>query len=89
MCSGFQQPLKGELSHYHLIKPSTHQISIVFSFWKTTLDIARTALNEAGIACVQIDGKVKPKDRKAIFEKFQTDDTTRILLLSLSCGAVG
>ncbi|KAI0123225.1 SNF2 family N-terminal domain-containing protein, partial [Xylariales sp. AK1849] len=63
--------------------------SIVFSFWKSTLDIARTALNEAGIACVQIDGKVKPKNRKTIFEKFQTDETTRILLLSLSCGAVG
>ncbi|ETS82745.1 hypothetical protein PFICI_04621 [Pestalotiopsis fici W106-1] len=63
--------------------------SIVFSFWKSTLDIARTVLNEAGIACVQIDGKVKPKNRKIIFEKFQTDETTRILLLSLSCGAVG
>ncbi|KAF2993054.1 hypothetical protein E8E14_000814 [Neopestalotiopsis sp. 37M] len=63
--------------------------SIVFSNWRSTLDIARTALDEAGVDCVQIDGNIKPKERASIFERFQTDSTTRVLLLSLSCGAVG
>ena len=63
--------------------------SIVFSFWKTTLDLANSALTDAGIQCVQIDGKIPSKRRAEILQEFSTNDETRVLLLSLSCGAVG
>ncbi|KAM5375794.1 hypothetical protein ACJZ2D_005850 [Fusarium nematophilum] len=63
--------------------------SIVFSFWKSTLDVARIALDAAGIPFVQVDGQVPSKSRKAIFDQFSSDSRVRVLLLTLSCGAVG
>lgn len=63
--------------------------SIVFSGWNLTLDMAKEALSAAGIRCLQVDGRVKPKDRSKIFEEFQSSSSVQVLLLSLSCGAVG
>ncbi|KAH6869114.1 SNF2 family N-terminal domain-containing protein [Thelonectria olida] len=63
--------------------------SIVFSFWKTTLDVAHAALDAAGIPCVQVDGAVPGKNRNAIFDQFALDTNVQVLLLTLSCGAVG
>ncbi|KAI1399171.1 SNF2 family N-terminal domain-containing protein [Hypoxylon fuscum] len=63
--------------------------SVVFSFWKSTLDLANLALTEAGIKCVQIDGKVPKERRHKILQDFSANNETRVLLLTLSCGAVG
>ncbi|KAK3989021.1 SNF2 family N-terminal domain-containing protein [Cladorrhinum sp. PSN332] len=63
--------------------------SIVFSFWKSTLDLVKAALTENDINCLQIDGTVSNKNRPDILDRFQQSKHRRVLLLSLSCGAVG
>ncbi|KAF5982360.1 global transactivator [Fusarium bulbicola] len=68
---------------------STETKSIVFSYRTSILDVANIALTSNGIGCVQIDGKVKARRRTQIIKKFSTDETMRVLLLSLGCGAVG
>ncbi|KAK4221968.1 SNF2 family N-terminal domain-containing protein [Podospora fimiseda] len=65
--------------------------SIVFSFWKSSLDLIKMALTETevDINCLQIDGTVPNKRRPDILNQFQTGRDYKVLLLSLSCGAVG
>ncbi|KAI1057484.1 hypothetical protein LB507_011600 [Fusarium sp. FIESC RH6] len=63
--------------------------SIVFSFWKSTLDLAHVALKAEKIACAQVDGTVPASLRPEVFERFRSDNSVQVLLLSLSCGAVG
>ncbi|KAK6843899.1 hypothetical protein PG987_004759 [Apiospora arundinis] len=79
------------LSHRTLcpMKTLTEYLSIVFSTWRLTLDMVQRGLDEAGITCVRFDGKVPQKDRQPIVERFKTDPSLRVMLLTLSCGAVG
>ncbi|RGP62627.1 hypothetical protein FSPOR_9206 [Fusarium sporotrichioides] len=63
--------------------------SIVFSFWTSTLDLAHAALRADRVPCVQVDGTVPEKKRRDIFDRFRSDSSVQVLLLSLSCGAVG
>ncbi|KAK8081356.1 SNF2 family N-terminal domain-containing protein [Apiospora saccharicola] len=67
----------------------TDEKCIVFSTWRLTLDMVQKGLDEAGISSVRFDGKVPQKDRQPIVERFKTDPTLRVMLLTLSCGAVG
>ena len=46
-------------------------------------------LHHKGIQLVRIDGKVNQKKREAAIKSFRSDTTICIMLLSLSCGAVG
>lgn len=66
-----------------------HHPSIVFSTWRLSLDLVEQALNQAFITTVRFDGKVAQKDRQPIINKFQNDPLIRVMLLTLSCGAVG
>lgn len=76
--------------HYDLSSNTELPItSIVFSFWKSTLDLAQAALKTKRISCVQVDGTVPPNMRREIFDRFRSDSTVQVLLLTLSCGAVG
>ncbi|OHW90951.1 alpha-mannosyltransferase [Colletotrichum incanum] len=63
--------------------------SIVFSTWKMTLDVVERALNKAGKASVRFDGNVPQKDRQPLVENFRKDPGVPVMLLTLSCGAVG
>ncbi|KAI7785009.1 DNA repair protein rad5 [Diaporthe eres] len=63
--------------------------SVVFSFWKSTLDLAASALAEEGFTCLQIDGKTPRSQRSVILTQFSELKTEAVLLMSLSCGAVG
>ncbi|KAK6850014.1 SNF2 family N-terminal domain-containing protein [Apiospora arundinis] len=72
-----------------LLECSSDTKSIVFSGWNLTLDMANEGLTAAGLRCVQVDGRVKSKERTKLFEKFQLSHDVQVLLLSLSCGAVG
>ncbi|GKT76547.1 hypothetical protein ColTof4_08970 [Colletotrichum tofieldiae] len=63
--------------------------SIVFSTWKMMLDVVERALNKAGKASVRFDGNVPQKDRQPLVEKFRNDPGVSVMLLTLSCGAVG
>ncbi|KAI1180457.1 SNF2 family N-terminal domain-containing protein [Nemania sp. FL0916] len=49
----------------------------------------KCALEQANIICVQVDGRVKSKQREQIFHDFTHVENIRVLLLSLSCGASG
>ncbi|KAL7814678.1 SNF2 family N-terminal domain-containing protein [Trichoderma aethiopicum] len=62
---------------------------VVFSSWRTTLEIIELGLKQTGIPCLRFDGKVAQKDRHAVVERFRKDPTIRVLLLTISCGAVG
>lgn len=68
---------------------SANTASIVFSTWRLTLDLVEKGLNQASISSIRFNGKVPQKDRQGIIEKFRTDPSIRIMLLTLSCGAVG
>lgn len=63
--------------------------SIVFSTWRLTLGIIEAGLKQASIQCVRFDGKVPQKERQSVVEKFRKDPSVRVMLLTLSCGAVG
>jgi SWI/SNF-related matrix-associated actin-dependent regulator of chromatin subfamily A3 len=63
--------------------------SIVFSTWRLTLDVIRIGLDRESISYVRYDGKVPHKDRQSVLDRFKTDTTIRVMLLTLSCGAVG
>ncbi|PTB69763.1 hypothetical protein BBK36DRAFT_1188398 [Trichoderma citrinoviride] len=62
---------------------------VVFSSWRTTLELIELGLKQAGIPCLRFDGKVAQKDRHVVVERFRKDPTIRVLLLTISCGAVG
>ena len=62
---------------------------MVFSTWRMTLDIVEYALNQANIGLLRFDGKVPQKERQVVIDKFRSDPSIRVLLLTLSCGAVG
>lgn len=51
--------------------------------------MVQRGLDEAGISCVRFDGKVPQRDRQPIVERFKSDPNLRVMLLTLSCGAVG
>ncbi|KAF8856920.1 hypothetical protein BDZ45DRAFT_715184 [Acephala macrosclerotiorum] len=62
---------------------------IVFSTWRLTLDLIERGLDQASLRSIRFDGKVPQRDRQGIIDKFRTDPSIRIMLLTLSCGAVG
>jgi SNF2 family DNA or RNA helicase len=63
--------------------------SVVFSTWRLTLDVVEAGLNRHSIANVRFDGKVTQKNRQSVVNRFKTDPKIRVMLLTLSCGAVG
>ncbi|KAH7232564.1 SNF2 family N-terminal domain-containing protein [Fusarium solani] len=62
---------------------------IVFSTWRLTLDMVEAGLEKALISCVRFDGKVPQSERQEIVERFRTNPSVRVMLLTLSCGAAG
>ncbi|KAH7371973.1 SNF2 family N-terminal domain-containing protein [Pyrenochaeta sp. MPI-SDFR-AT-0127] len=64
--------------------------NIVFSTWTTSLDMVQRALKcDGGIRCVRIDGKVAIKKREQAIQQFRNDPDTRVILITISCGACG
>ncbi|KAI3340580.1 SNF2 family N-terminal domain-containing protein [Ustulina deusta] len=63
--------------------------SVVFSTWRTTLDVVEQGLEKARIKHLRFDGKVPQKERKGIIDRFRKDPAVKVLLLTLTCGAVG
>ncbi|CZT18128.1 uncharacterized protein RCC_03968 [Ramularia collo-cygni] len=62
---------------------------IVLSFWTSTLDVVEQALKERGTSCIRFDGTVEQKKRSKDLERFHSEPTIRVALLTISCGAVG
>ncbi|KAK5050382.1 hypothetical protein LTR84_003663 [Exophiala bonariae] len=63
--------------------------SIVFSFWKKTLDIVGALLDKQSLPYMRIDGSVPLAQRKQILAQFQTAEQGMVLLMTLGTGAVG
>ncbi|KAK2038227.1 hypothetical protein LZ31DRAFT_130780 [Colletotrichum somersetense] len=62
---------------------------VVFSTWTMTLDVVKVGLDKAGISVLRYDGKVPQKERQRVVDRFRNEPSIRVLLLTLSCGAVG
>ncbi|KIW17867.1 hypothetical protein PV08_05062 [Exophiala spinifera] len=63
--------------------------SVVFSAWRMTLDLCDYALSLASIPFVRFDGTVSEPDRKDALSRFRTDPEIKVILITISCGAVG
>ncbi|PMD57317.1 uncharacterized protein K444DRAFT_644904 [Hyaloscypha bicolor E] len=71
---------------------STHCLTekcVVFSFWTSTLDLVQYMLDESEIIYTRIDGKMSLGKRTECMRLFQTDDTVRVILVSITCGGAG
>ncbi|SCV57371.1 related to global transactivator [Fusarium fujikuroi] len=62
---------------------------VVFSSWRTTLNVIQASLDHESIPCLRFDGTVTQKERHSVIERFRNDPQIRVLLLTLTCGAVG
>jgi SNF2 family DNA or RNA helicase len=67
----------------------TYSISVVFSQWTYTLDLVQSLLQENGMKYTRMDGKTSLPKRNAAVRAFQTDDSVRIILVSITCGGTG
>jgi SNF2 family DNA or RNA helicase len=63
------------------------QKALVFSQFRTLLDILRPHLEAEGVGCAQLDGTTR--DREATVARFQADPGCSVLLVSLKAGGVG
>lgn len=70
-------------------KTSSDLDSVVFSFWTSTLDLIENALDLESISFIRFDGKLSNKQRGKVLSAFRQDDSVRVALLTISCGAVG
>ncbi|KAJ0164942.1 putative matrix-associated actin-dependent regulator of chromatin subfamily [Colletotrichum tanaceti] len=85
--SGMPSKVKALVADIKRLSPEVK--CIVFSTWRMTLDVVEEALNQAGKTTVRFDGSVLQKDRHSVVERFRKDTGVSIMLLTLSCGAVG
>ena len=63
--------------------------SIVFSCWKTTLNLLEVMLENAEIPYARIDGATSTIERNRIVKQFQENPDTKLLLMTTGTGAVG
>lgn len=63
--------------------------SIVFSFWKTTLDLVGQLLEARGLGFYMIHGSLPLNERRRILDGFRSAGNAHILLMTLGTGAVG
>ncbi|MFT3769785.1 MAG: SNF2-related protein [Minicystis sp.] len=63
------------------------QKALVFSQFRSLLDLARPAIEAEGITCAQLDGSTR--DREGLVSRFQEDPSLGVLLISLKAGGVG
>ena len=61
--------------------------TLVFSQFTSMLDLIAPSLDEAGISWCRLDGSTK--DRGAVVERFQSDPSISVFLISLKAGGVG
>jgi SWI/SNF-related matrix-associated actin-dependent regulator of chromatin subfamily A3 len=57
--------------------------SIVFSFWKTTLDIVAQMFDGEAMSYCRIHGQIPASKRSKILSEFEESGEVRILLITL------
>jgi SNF2 family DNA or RNA helicase len=65
------------------------QFSVVFSYWTYTLDLIESLLQQTSISYTRIDGQYSGEKRDEAIQKFQTDESIQIILVSITCGGAG
>ncbi len=68
---------------------STDSCSVVFSFWKTTLDLIPPVLEANGIGYTRLDGRLTKSQRSRSLQEFRTDANLKVLLATLSVAGFG
>ncbi|KAK3377269.1 SNF2 family N-terminal domain-containing protein [Lasiosphaeria ovina] len=63
--------------------------SIIFSFWKRSIDLVGKLFNEEGITFGRVDGDVDPPRRQRILAEFHDNPSVRVLLMTIGTGAMG
>lgn len=63
--------------------------SVVFSGWTSHLDLIQIALEDNGIRCVRLDGRMTRLQRGASLEAFRDDPEVHVILVSISAGGLG
>ena len=63
--------------------------SVVFSFWKKSLDIVGSLLEAKDIPYLRVDGSLLLSNRKTVSGQFQERHDVPVLLMTLGTGAVG
>ncbi|KAJ8599374.1 hypothetical protein CTAYLR_007041 [Chrysophaeum taylorii] len=63
--------------------------AIVFSQYRTCLDIVEWRLRLGGLRVVKLMGDMPTLERKAVLERFKTDPSIAVILLSLKAGGEG
>jgi superfamily II DNA or RNA helicase len=87
---GQSAPPSGKVELFHELIEETldggHR-ALVFSQFTTMLGLLRQELDAQSIQCCYLDGATK--DRSAVVEKFQSDPTVPVFLISLKAGGTG
>jgi SWI/SNF-related matrix-associated actin-dependent regulator of chromatin subfamily A3 len=63
--------------------------SVVFSYWTFTLDLIESLLIKTNISYTRIDGQHSGEKREIAIQKFQTDPSIQVILVSITCGGAG
>jgi SNF2 family DNA or RNA helicase len=63
--------------------------SIVFSFWTSTLDLIAKGLLQASITHTCYDGETSQANRSLALRNFRQDPSISVILMTISCSAVG
>jgi len=63
--------------------------SLIFSQWTSMLDIVQIPLEREGYKYLRLDGSLTQKAREVLLNKFRTDASYTLLLISLKAGGVG
>eukprot|EP01117_Protostelium_nocturnum_P010843 TRINITY_DN3910_c0_g1_i2.p1 TRINITY_DN3910_c0_g1~~TRINITY_DN3910_c0_g1_i2.p1 ORF type:complete len:1477 (+),score=578.58 TRINITY_DN3910_c0_g1_i2:294-4433(+) len=62
---------------------------VIFSQWTSMLDLIQPRITAAGWKYVRFDGTLSLSQRNDVLEKFRSDDSVKIILMSLKAGGVG
>jgi SNF2 family DNA or RNA helicase len=63
--------------------------SVVFSGWTAHLDLIQLALENHGITCTRLDGKMTRLARTQAMDTFRDDDSVHVILVSIMAGGLG
>ncbi|RYN29109.1 hypothetical protein AA0112_g7382 [Alternaria arborescens] len=72
-----------------LLKQKSGTKSIVFTFWSSALDLIKKGLSRASITFTRYDGNTTPTNRSLALENFREDPNISVILMTISCAAVG
>lgn len=72
------------------MRPYANQIlSIVFSFWRKTLDLVGDLFELSGVQYCRIDGSISLSKKKELLREFRDRIDLKIILMTLGTGAMG